>query len=979
MSKKGSRIKSLKEFGSKVHCADHLSDSASSTETSHEAKNVGVQDNKSSYNECEPLHIRNSEPKRKNAEVKTPGTLPSRFPEFHASEQGPWSAMICYEACVRLCLHSLAADSDNEASYFLKNDYVLLRNAFGLQSFLLQSEEELLGDRPSNLVTDTTPQKSKKNVGKIKLQVGKIKMESDPQPGCGTIPSLKHEVISQQLEELNATLYCGWKAVKSVHVTPQVTPKGSISRKSLEYMRACARYLKEVSKVLREEFITSHGTPRSLQASQKKFSCCMKLKSYMEEDQVKTQPGSGETFFFLPESIGDDLIVEVRNSKGKFCGRVLAQLAAIVEEPSEKLKWWAIYHEPEHERIGKIQLHINYLSSLDEKTKCGLVAETSAYDLVLEVAMKAEQFQSQNLVIKGPWHWMVTQFASLYGISDAYTKLRYLSYVMDVASPTKYCTDLIYDFLCPVIMKENYKATLSLQENRMLAEIDEKVQHILALIFENYKSLDESCFSGIKHVFEPPTGTPAPAIASAIKLYGLLNNLLSQEAQLSLCRYFQAALKKRSRIYFLETNDTLDKGIEDVTSYQKLKSLVLSLKKEISTDIAIHKSNVLPRFIDLPDLSAAIYRTDLLKILIEYLISWPPPSPSPQVVDLVITTADFEADLTRWKLNPIKGGFNARELFHSYITSWMEEKRSALYEFCKSETGKACSEIQGLTSPFVDDMYELLNVTLDEYNIIIRRWPEYGVSLEKVVVDTERAMLEALEKQFSEVLNPLKDSKITVLKYVQTLTKKGTYAVPKELGVFLNSMKRVLGTLRSSTEERFQEWNSYLSDKKKRVLGEQLSQVTVLLKSKFKCYTQALVVKLVENMRIQRHMKMNHIIHDLKETPTEPDVRDRMQSLKDLADKTMEQLHCVLSLDVFVLICKGIWDAMGQDVIRLLTDKKDSVTWHKGLTLAVSVLDEIFEDKMQSLLGVSVKGMDLEAPRSIMELRSMISEDKKGY
>ena len=159
----------------------------------------------------------------------------------------------------------------------------------------------------------------------------------------------------------------------------------------------------------------------------------------------------------------------------------------------------------------------------------------------------------------------------------------------------------------------------------MLAEIDEKVQHVLALIFENYKSLDESCFSGIKHVFEPPTGTPAPAIASAIKLYGLLNNLLSQEAQLSLCRYFQvnthththnlsiylllsfipvryymalqAALKKRSRIYFLETNDTLDKGIEDVTSYQKLKSLVLSLKKEISTDIAIHKSNVLPRFL----------------------------------------------------------------------------------------------------------------------------------------------------------------------------------------------------------------------------------------------------------------------------------------------------------------------------------------------------------------------------------------------
>lgn len=94
-------------------------------------------------------------------------------------------------------------------------------------------------------------------------------MESDPQPGCSTIPSLKREVISQQLEKLNATLYSGWKAVKSVHVTPRVTLEDSISRKSVEYMRACAHYLREVSKVLRKEFVTtSHGRPRSLKASQ---------------------------------------------------------------------------------------------------------------------------------------------------------------------------------------------------------------------------------------------------------------------------------------------------------------------------------------------------------------------------------------------------------------------------------------------------------------------------------------------------------------------------------------------------------------------------------------------------------------------------------------------------------------------------------------------------------------------------------------
>lgn len=32
----------------------------------------------------------------------------------------------------------------------------------------------------------------------------------------------------------------------------------------------------------------------------------------------------------------------------------------------EKLRWWSIYQEPEHELVGKVQLYINYSTSLDE-------------------------------------------------------------------------------------------------------------------------------------------------------------------------------------------------------------------------------------------------------------------------------------------------------------------------------------------------------------------------------------------------------------------------------------------------------------------------------------------------------------------------------------------------------------------------------------------------------------------------------------
>ena len=41
---------------------------------------------------------------------------------------------------------------------------------------------------------------------------------------------------------------------------------------------------------------------------------------------------------------------------------------------------------------------------------------------------------------------------------------RYLSYVMDVATPTADCLTLVYDLLLPVIMKGHSKSTLSHQE-----------------------------------------------------------------------------------------------------------------------------------------------------------------------------------------------------------------------------------------------------------------------------------------------------------------------------------------------------------------------------------------------------------------------------------------------------------------------------------------------------------------------------------
>lgn len=77
------------------------------------------------------------------------------------------------------------------------------------------------------------------------------------------------------------------------------------------------------------------------------------------------------------------------------------------------------------------------------------------------------------------------------------------------------------------------------KQNRILGEIEDQVEQILALVFENYKSLDESSQSGISDVFVPAIGIAAPALEPAVKLYALFNDILTFEAQLKLCKYFQ--------------------------------------------------------------------------------------------------------------------------------------------------------------------------------------------------------------------------------------------------------------------------------------------------------------------------------------------------------------------------------------------------------------------------------------------------------
>ncbi|KAG2263262.1 hypothetical protein Bca52824_070341 [Brassica carinata] len=895
---------------------------------------------------------------------------PARLPNFHASARGPWHAVVSYDACVRLCLNAWAKGC-MEAPMFLENECALLREAFGLKQLLLQSEEMLVKQSSQAPHEGVAPNQEKH-------------WQNDGASISSLKPSLiKFEKIRIHFSNLSTRISSGWRALRKIHV--RVPANG--------YVHASTQYLKQVSGLLKVGVTSLRNSSTSYDVVQETYSCRLRLKSLTEDEAIMMQPDRTWNFNSFLDSHEDDLIVEIFESKGKEFGRALVPLAKVTEVSAYSLSWESVFREPGHQLVGKIQIHFDYSASSDDNShlKGCSVAETVAYDLVLEVALKTQWFQQRKLLLYGSWKWLLEEFASYYGISDVYTKLRYLTYVMDVATPTSDCLHLVHDLLAPVIMKGNGKATLSHQENGILNEIKNQTEQILKLVFENYKSLDESSFSGMNDVVSSATGVPAPALAPAVKVYMLLHDILSPKDQSNLCNYFQVGAKKISRMHMGETDEFVtnnnDPNFWDPSSmssaYKKMTMVCKNVKNEIYTDIEIHNQYILPSFLDLPNLSASIYSTDLRNRLRTFLVACPPSGPSPAVAELVIATVEFQRDLSSWNIGPIQAGVDAKELFHQYVMIWIQDRRLSLLESCKLDKVQwGGVGAHRSTTPFVDEMYTRLNETIQDYQVIISSWPKCIFVLESAIADVEKAIVEALEKQYANVLSPLKEN----------LAPKKPYVVPDELGILLNTMKRMLDVLRYNIEAQFKAWSSScIPDGGNVAPGDRLSEVTVMLRAKFRSYLQAVVEKLVQNVIylfffycfLQKATTLKKILRDSKgissglhcacskESVGESD----MHNLKEQLTNTLNNLHSVCATHVFIALSRGYWDRMGEIVLSFLENKRESKAWYKGPRVAVSMLDDTFAAEMQKLLGDSLREQDLEPPRSIVELRWILCKD----
>ncbi|XP_057812221.1 uncharacterized protein LOC131026371 [Salvia miltiorrhiza] len=876
----------------------------------------------------------------------------NHIPYYCASNQNAYQALVAYDACVRLCLNSWARGCA-EAPEFLRDECLLLRNAFGLHKLLLQPR----GVQQADMNNKTTEQAM---ASKVKQTVGKIRVE-----------------------------------VKKLRIIPRRKLKNTNSMRGAIYLQAGADYVRHVSSIVKHRINTLKFSPLSF-PSEESLWCVIQLKSSAEDIEaeagsaISLRPGAGEYHEFFPESQGDALLLEIQDAMKNVQGCATIPISSLTDNPNERVRWWPIYHS-DQECVGKVLLSIGSTFTSDETVlmKSGSIVETLAYDLLLEAAMRAQQFHARNLRINGPWKWILTEFSEYYGVSDSYTKLRYLSYVMNVATPTKECLEILHELLVPVL-KARSERNLTRQEKNILLDCETQVERLLAEAFQNYKSLDDNYPTGLADTSAPTSETASPALAPAVQVYTLLHDILVQDAQTMLRNYLKTAATKRCRKHMMETDEFVSSNSEGFVmdsdtitkAYLKMKNLCINIGNEIQTDLKIHNQHIFPSSIELSSITSAVYNTELSKRLGCFLAIWPPSSPMPHVNDLLIAMSDFERNLELWNISTVQGGVDSKDLFHGYIMVWIQDLQLTLLDLCKAEKVPWSGVFTKYsTSPFAEEMFEKLARMLSEYEVVINRWPQYTLILENAAANVERAIIKAMERQYHDILTPLRDSIPKRLgMQVQKLARRQStahYTIPSQLGIFLNTIKRILDVLHCRIEDKLKSWASYLptNGDSKTSFGEQMNAITVLLRTKYKNYIQAIVVKLAGNMLANKSTRLQRILEETKEADGEAQIRERMQLLSTQLSDCISKLHETFTSQIFVAITRAFWDKMGQIVLKFLEGRKENRVWYTGSYHALGIVDDTYASQMQRLLGNALQEKNLEPPRSITEARSILSRD----
>ncbi|GJP79908.1 hypothetical protein CLOP_g10123 [Closterium sp. NIES-67] len=825
---------------------------------------------------------------------------PAPEPILLASADERWSATVAYDACVRMCMEEAPKGSPHAHFFLSESACGSLRTFFGLQPLMLvpvsvraaadegsnrpaagggggggardgdereqggvcASPLEGFKSSPLSPYGNSSARKKKGGIGTLKLQVRKVRMAGKGEEGRAAAGQREADF--------------------------QGGAGGSVSASAGGAVSSMMRQIKGGMANLRG--LAAEATT----AAPEGVLVTVRCRSEEASEAQRVNPNTHHCINLPVESDRQEVVVEVHDRSG--CrGQATVAAAVLMDEGhpfthvslSQRCHWVAVRDTCQQE-VARVQIAVSLVhSAKDYGTQCHPISESAAYDWVLAAAMAAQGFHARNLRLSGPWEWLCDQFAVCYGVSPHYTKLRYLTRVMDVATPTADCLCLIHQLLAPVLHAHDTDgSSVTKQEARMLADMEERVGDLLQLTFESYKSLNESAPSGIVDssrsaahlcaslgrslVGAEAAALVAPAIPPAVQLFGLLNDLLLPEVQQQFCGYLQTAARRRCRQHLSETDEYVNGtsalmgaggstthgqgghgqgqagmgcspgggrgrggvggvgggGIRFVDgrdmegqreAYVSMRLACVAMWREVQADIGIHNQHILPSFVDLPELTAGVYMVELQRRVNQFLLAVPPQHPLPHVKNLLHATADVEDRLLLWGVGKVPGGLDARELFGVYVEAWIRERTHTLMDVCRAPKWAVLAPMsdRNATSPFMEEVYGAVNSLLDELDSVLGRWPQYTLLVEEAVCDVERAAISSLASHFQNFLLLLNtpsssaSSTSTKKKILSMLSRRRptlAYQVPIELGVYLNTIKRMLETLRPTVELRMRKW-----------------------------------------------------------------------------------------------------------------------------------------------------------------------------
>ncbi|KAL8160419.1 hypothetical protein V2J09_001956 [Rumex salicifolius] len=192
-------------------------------------------------------------------------------------------------------------------------------------------------------------------------------------------------------------------------------------------------------------------------------------------------------------------------------------------------------------------------------------------------------------------------------------------------------------------------------------------------------------------------------------------------------------------------------------------------------------------------------------------------------------------------------------------------------------------------------------------------------------------------------------------------------------------MRRMIDVLWPKIEFHVKSWNCYVYDDGDFTIGESLGEATITLRAKFRNYMQGLIEKVFNNTRAQSSTRWKKIIEDLKDKFLESEIENRLEPLSGLISNTLIHLHSVFENQVFLVICWGLWDRFGKEVLYALEMSKENSSWYRGSRVALTIVDGVFASQMKMLVGNALEEKNVKPPRSVLEAHSVLCKDFVSY